>query len=268
MMKESLIVSWISSLTSVLDDFNKIDLTQVVETPIYSSHLKDLAKLLNRTYEEADQILFLKEGQLRDELFRCFEAHELALDLKRECSFCYGIYSETTKIGRVFLNNGKYEIFPLQLKESYSQIPLKEEEGVFLITDQETESKQLMLSLELADLGFDQVEKDYTDQLTRLNEKMTDLNQKRLEVNQMQWKNQWHHFSKESFKVMTQKEDVLKGYDACLENLKIEIRAYQALLHRVSGLKQQTGGNSLVTELNTKRQLNELFQSVLHFQPR
>lgn len=268
MMKESLLVNWISSLTGVLDEFNKTDLMRVSTTPIYSSHLKDLAKLLNRTYEEADQILRLKEHQLRDELLACFESHQLELELKRECLFCYGIYLESNKIGRVFLNDGRYEVFPIKLKEEYSQVLIKEEDGIFVVSQGETESKQIVLSLTIDETMMDQIETNHSSELKKLNESLNDLTQKRIEVADMQWKNQWHHLTKESFKAITKKEDVLKGYDACIENLKVEIRAYQAMLHRISGLKNQTLEGQLLDELKMKRTLIQLFEKTLNFTPR
>lgn len=268
MMKESLVVNWISSLTSVLDEFSKIDLNKVTETPIYSSQLKDLAKLLNRTYEEADHLLRLKENQLRDELLACFETHQLELSLKRECSFCYGIYLEATKIGRVFLNDGRYEVFPMLLKEEYSQISIKDQEGILVSCEEESESRQIEVSLGIDESMLTQVEENHSNELKKLNEDLNGLIHKRIEVADMQWKNQWHQLTKESFKAITKKEDVLKGYDACIENLKVEIRAYQAMLHRISGLKNQTLDGQLLDELKMKRVLAQLFEKTLKFTPR
>ena len=268
MMKESLVVSWISSLTSVLDEFNKIDLTKVVETPIYSRHLKSLAELLNRTYEEVDQLLLAKEHQLRDELLFYFENKGLDLTMRRECSFCYGIYFESTKIARVFLNDGQYEVFPLILKETYNQTLIKEQEGILVAHEGELEVKEILASFEPELTSIEDIEASCLNQLTRLNEDVKILTDKKTEVGQMQWKNQWRQLNRESFKAITRKEDVLKGYEATIENLRLEIRAYQAILHRVSGLKAQTISGELSAEMSMKKQLKHLFEETLNFSNR
>ena len=268
MMKESLVVSWISSLTSVLDEFNKIDLRKVVETPIYSRNLKSLAELLNRTYEEVDQLLLAKEHQLRDELLFYFENKGLDLTMRRECSFCYGIYFETTKIARVFLNDGQYEVFPLTLKETYNQTSIKEQEGILVVNEGELETKEILVSIEPELTSIEDVEAKYLDRLTQLNEEVKMLTNKKTEVSQMQWKNQWRQLNRESIKAMTRKEDVLKGYEATIENLKLEIRAHQAILHRISGLKAQTLSGELSTEMLMKKQLKQLFEEILNFSNR
>ena len=268
MMKESLVVSWISSLTSVLDEFNKIDLRKVVETPIYSRNLKSLAELLNRTYEEVDQLLLAKEHQLRDELLFCFENKGLELTMRRECSFCYGIYFESTKIARVFLNDGQYEVFPLTLKETYNQVPIKEQEGILVANEGELEVKDILVSFEPELTSIEEVEAKYLNHLTQLNEEVKALTDKKTEISQMQWKTQWRQLNRESFKAMTRKEDVLKGYEATIENLKLEIRAYQAILHRVSGLKTQTINGELSSEMSMKKQLKYVFEETLNFSHR
>ena len=70
MLKESILVNWISSLTNFLEEFDKINLKTVVNEPIVLRDLKDISKILKRPFEETERIILDKEEQLKPKVNR------------------------------------------------------------------------------------------------------------------------------------------------------------------------------------------------------
>ena len=145
---------------------------------------------------------------------------------------------------------------------------MQEQDGILVVADGEAETKEIAVSFDPELSLIEEVEKNYLEKLTQLNHQVKIISDKKAEVSQMQWKNQWHQLNRESFKTITRKEDVLKGYEATIENLKLEIRAYQAISHRVSGLKNQTLDGELSIQMSMKKQLKQLFEEGLNYSHR
>lgn len=267
MLKESILVNWISSLTNFLEEFDKINLKTVVNEPIVLRDLKDISKILKRPFEETERIILDKEEQLKNELLDCFTQSELTFDLKRECSFCYGIFYEDKKIGRVHLNNGTFEVFDLLIEKVYST---KQVEFVYhqpLTVEEEIENKQECL-LKIGTQDLVHKIKDVDNSISELELELLNLSKRKQEFKDNLTTQKFYFLNRELKFLNEHQEEIEMGYSSWESDVKNKIKSYKAIRHFLKELETEKSDSIYYDEFDKKMKLLNILEKEIQFKER